>query len=129
MVGYQVLYSESNQLDLVGGVRYLYIRVPQTFTINENFSKKVTLGGHHWDGVVGLRGVKTINDKWYFDYYGDVGAGDSKLTWQAKVGFGYQFKKITGTFGFRYLRFDFKKDAALADLAAIGPNLGAKWTF
>ena len=55
--------------------------MPQTFTIKENSSKKVTLGGHHWDGVVGLMGVKTINDKWYFDYYGDVGAGDSKLTW------------------------------------------------
>jgi hypothetical protein len=36
---------------------------------------------------------------------------------------------LTGTFGFRYLRFDFKKDATLADLVAIGPYVGAKWTF
>ena len=89
----------------------------------------MTLGGHTWDGVIGMRGKTTLNEKWYMDYYADLGTGDSKLTYQAKVGFGYQFKKLTGTFGFRYLRWNFSSSSQLDNLRVIGPYVGAKWFF
>ena len=128
--GYQVAVSDKNQLDVIGGIRYLYIRAPLEFKLNENRAKKVILGGNgNWDGIVGLHGVGTINDKWYFDYYGDIGTGDSKFTWQTKLGFGYHFNKFTGTFGFRYLSWNLEKEIGLDDLSIIGPYVGAKWTF
>ena len=127
--GYQVTVNDKNQLDVIGGIRYLYLRVPLEFSLNDR-TKRVTLGGNgNWDGIVGLQGVRTINDKWYFDYYGDMGAGDSKFTWQTKLGFGYHFNKFTGTFGFRYLKWNLKKKTGLDDLSVIGPYVGAKWTW
>ena len=92
----------------------------------------MTLGGSDqdkWDGIVGLQGVRTINDKWYFNYYGDIGAGESDLTFQTKLGFGYQFNKFTGTFGFRYQRWNFDDKGDLDNLYVIGPYVGAKWTW
>lgn len=127
--GYQVAVNDKNQLDVIAGIRYLYIRVPLEFNLGDR-TRKVTLGGSDedkWDGIVGLQGVRTINDKWYFDYYGDIGTGDADLTWEAKVGFGYHFNKFTGTFGFRYQRWNFSDDDDLKDLYVIGPYLGAKW--
>ena len=127
--GYQVAENDNNQLDVIGGIRYLWIKVPVEFDLGDR-TNKVILGGHgNWDGIVGLQGVRTINDKWYFDYYGDLGGGDSKFTWQTKLGFGYHFKKFTGTFGFRYLKWNLEKKTGLDDLSVIGPYVGAKWTF
>ena len=129
--GYQVVVNDKNQLDVIAGLRYLYIRVPLEFNLGDQ-TRKVTLGGSDadkWDGIVGLQGVRTINDKWYFDYYGDIGAGESDLTFQTKLGFGYHFNKFTGTFGFRYLRWNFDKKGDLANLYVIGPYVGAKWTW
>ena len=130
--GYQVAVNDKNQLDVIAGVRYLYIRVPLEFDLNDNRTRKVTLGGSDedkWDGIVGLQGVRTINDKWYFDYYGDIGTGDSDLTFQTKLGFGYHFNKFTGTFGFRYLRWNFDDKGDLENMFVIGPYVGAKWTW
>ena len=43
--------------------------------------------------------------------------------------FGYHFNKFTGTFGFRYLKWNLKKKTGLDNLSVIGPYVGAKWTF
>ena len=56
-------------------------------------------------------------------------SGDVKITWQAKVGFGYHFNKFTGTFGFRYLRWNFGSSSDLDNLRIIGPYVGARWTW
>jgi hypothetical protein len=127
--GYQIAGNDKNQLDVIGGIRYLYIRVPLEFDLGDR-TRKVILGGNgNWNGIVGLQGVRTINDKWYFNYYGDIGTGDADITWQTKLGFGYHFNKFTGTFGFRYLRWNFDKKADLDNLYVIGPYVGAKWFF
>ena len=127
--GYQISSSDTNRLDFIGGVRYLYIRMPVDVDLTDNLTKSARPSGHSWNGIVGLEGVRTINDNWYFDYYADVGTGQADLTWQTKLGFGYNFNKWTGTFGFRYLRFDFSDGDAFKDMDVIGPYLGAKWTF
>jgi hypothetical protein len=130
--GYQVVVNDKNQMDVIAGIRYLYLRLPLEFNLGDR-TRKVTLGGSDedkWDGIVGLQGVRTINDKWYFDYYGDIGAGESDLTFQTKLGFGYHFNKFTGTFGFRYLRWNFDdKKGDLENMYVIGPYVGAKWAW
>jgi hypothetical protein len=127
--GYQVGGSGKNQFDIIGGVRYLYISVPITLSLNGEFQEKVNQKVITWDGLIGFQGKSTINDKWYFDYYGDVGTGDSRLTWQAKVGGGYHFNKWTATFGYRYQRWNFESDEVLKHLTINGPYIGAKWMF
>ena len=67
------------------------------------------------------------NDQWYFDYYGDAGSGGSKLTWQAKLGMGYEFNKWTATFGYRHMSYRFYNSGDLKSLRVTGPYLGAKW--
>ena len=131
--GYQFFGDNGHELHGVFGARYLYISLPIEIEVDAEIGpdvdKKVTLGGHNWDGVVGLRGKSTINEKWYTNYYLDVGTGDSKFTWQSKVGFGYQFNKFTGTFGFRYLKWNFGNSSQLDNLTVIGPYVGARWTW
>lgn len=56
--------------------------------------------------------------------------GESDLTWQAHVGFGYQ---ATDSFNivasYRFLRWEFDDDARMSDLDFSGPMLGAVFRF
>ena len=131
--GYQFFGDNGHELHGVFGARYLYIKVPieidAVAEIGPEEGINLNPGVHNWDGIVGLRGKSTINEKWYTNYYLDIGAGDSKFTWQTKVGFGYQFNKFTGTFGFRYLKWDFGNSSDLDNLTVIGPYVGARWNW
>ena len=128
--GHTIARSDRSRFDIIGGARYLYIKTGLDFDLEATpAEKEKTLGGHNWDFLLGFEGKTLINDQWYVDYYGDVGSGASKLTWQAKVGMGYEFNKWTGTFGFRYLRYNFPNSANLDHLQVLGPYVGAKWTW
>jgi hypothetical protein len=37
--------------------------------------------GNVWDGIVGIRGKVTLNEKWYLPYHLDVGTGNSEVTY------------------------------------------------
>jgi hypothetical protein len=124
--GYQIAGNDSYQLDVIAGARYLKLKLPLTIDIDDK-AEHVDPGGNTWDGIVGVSGVTTLNDKWYVDYYGDIGTGDSDLTWQTRVGFGYKLKKFTATAGLRYLRWNFPKKDELDNMRVIGPYVGAKW--
>jgi hypothetical protein len=126
--GYQIAESQRNSTDIIGGIRYIYIRIPVKIEgkiIDKSLVPKVIT----WDGIAGFRGQTEINDQWYFDYYADVGTGQSKITYQGKVGFGYRFNKWTGTFGYRYLHWNYKSDELLDHLSIYGPYIGAKFSW
>jgi len=126
--GYEFLNDGRHRLYALAGARYLYLKVPIEVDASVTpGDKKVTLGGHNWDGVIGIRGKSLIDDHWYANYGGDIGTGDSKFTWQAKVGLGYNFNKFTGTLGFRYLKWNFGSSNQLDNLTIIGPYVGARW--
>jgi hypothetical protein len=124
--GYQIAGNDRYQLDIIAGARYLNLELPLTIDIDDK-SESVDPGGNTWDAIVGVSGVTTLNDKWYVDYYGDIGTGDSDLTWETRVGIGYKFKKFTGTAGLRYQRWNFDKKSELDNLRVLGPYVGAKW--
>lgn len=119
--GYRVMETEKADLDLIAGARYLWIKVPLKFEIGsiENNSEPAD---ELWDGIVGARGKVALSDKWYMNYYGDVGGGGSDLTWQARLGLGYRFDKVDAIFGYRYL--DYNLDGDLDDLTVKGPYAG-----
>lgn len=129
--GYQLGGDESSPVRVVGGLRYLYVRIPVEFNAaNIGLSKKVIESGQSWSAIFGLEGKKTLNEKWYMDYYADFGGGGkTNLTYQLKVGGGYRFNKFTATFGVRYLRFNFDSNSELENMRVLGPYMGARWTF
>ncbi|HOM11871.1 MAG TPA: hypothetical protein PLB41_00960 [Rubrivivax sp.] len=89
------------------------------------------VGFTNWDGIVGLRGRARLgaDRTWFIPFYVDVGAGDSRLTWQVNAGIAYQFD--WGALGatWRYLDYDFKSGAPVTDLRFSGPVIGASFAF
>jgi len=84
------------------------------------------------DGIVGASGkVNLDNQKMlYFSYYGDVGTGDSDLTWSVQGILGYRLNKrwnLQG--GYRFVRWNFESGDSLSTLNVRGPIFGATYKF
>jgi hypothetical protein len=62
-------------------------------------------------------------------FYVDVGTGNSDLTWQAMLGFGYAFG--WGDLGavWRYLDYDLKSNGPIQDLNFNGPAVGVTFRW
>jgi hypothetical protein len=63
------------------------------------------------------------------DFDADVGAGDSKLTWQAWPGVGYRLEKVDVVAGYRHLKWETDDGDTIDDLGFKGPTLGVKFRF
>lgn len=123
-VAYSITESEKLDLDVVAGLRYLYMK--PTLGINGSDmsdSDSVT------DGIVGLRGQYDMNEKWSMPFQIDVGAGDSDVTWQAFAGVGYAYENFDLIAGYRHMEWDFDTGVPLKDLSMSGPIIGAKYRF
>ncbi|MEI2789432.1 MAG: hypothetical protein V9E93_11155 [Steroidobacteraceae bacterium] len=66
---------------------------------------------------------------WFVPYLVDVGAGDSKLTWQAMIGLGHTFQALDVKAVWRYLEYDFGNDSPIQSLNFNGPALGVTYRF
>jgi hypothetical protein len=132
-VGYDLLDRGKFNLTLVGGLRYLWIDT--TFKVKRSNryryrENKVSGSQSNWDGIVGVRGQVLLTGKWYLPYYGDIGTGDSDLTWQVWGGVGYRFKHFDLVGGYRYMAWNFDDDDYIVDdLNMSGPFIGAVFTF
>jgi hypothetical protein len=84
-----------------------------------------------WDAIVGLKGRFGFgaDHNWVMPFYFDVGAGDSDLTWQAMLGFGYAFGWGDLGVAWRYLDYDLKSDGAIQDLNFNGPAAGVTFRW
>jgi len=90
---------------------------------------KVSESGHVWDGIAGVKGQVNLTDKWYIPFYGDIGIGNSELTWQAFAGIAYKFKKVHVILANRYLYWEFDDSDVFDDLNLGGPYVGVKFLF
>jgi len=126
---YNVMNTDKANVNLLAGVRYLYMKVGLTV----DPLAKVSNSDDVWNGIVGAKGQINLNEKWYVPFYVDVGTGDTDLTWQAFTGIGYKYKKFDLNVGYRYLDYDFEKgdpgSGLLNDLNISGPIIGAKFNF
>jgi hypothetical protein len=61
--------------------------------------------------------------------YGDIGTGESDLTWPAAGGIGYKFSwgEVLGMW--RYLDYKFKSNKQLEDLTLNGPMIGVTFRW
>jgi hypothetical protein len=82
-----------------------------------------------FDGIVGLRGRLVLGAGFHLPYALDVGAGSSRLTWQAAAGIGYQTGWAGVTLGYRHLSYDQGGDRLVQDVSFSGPFLAVNITF
>lgn len=82
-----------------------------------------------WDAIVGVKGRFALgaNHNWVVPFYFDVGAGDSDLTWQAMLGFGYAFG--WGDLGVAWRYLEYELDANFSDANFSGPAFGATFRW
>ena len=130
-VGYAVVDSDKARVELLGGLRYLDLSLKANLAADGEVLLDDKVSRSDWDGVIGARATVFLNDKWYMPLYGDIGTGDSDLTWQLGAGIGYRFNKVNLTLAYRYLKYEFdgSSDAILDNLTMKGPALGVSFYF
>ena len=126
---YRVVEDNQFNLDVLGGMRYLYMDVNLKFNVLDDLGDD----GSVYNGVVGFRGNAQLNKNWSLPFYYDIGKGDSELTYQAFAGARYSFPSFDLSAGYRYMKFKFDDDddfgGVLNNLVIKGPMVGAKYWF
>ena len=129
---YSVYQTDKHDVQLLAGVRYFWLDLDAGLDTSIIPADGILVSGqdHVWDGIVGVRGVSKLSDKWILSYRFDIGAGGSDQTWNAVTQLGYQFDWGSLAVGYRYLHYDFDSDFKLMkDLDVHGPLIGALWEF
>jgi hypothetical protein len=131
-VDYELIRTDKNTVGAFVGARSLWldIVITETGTIRRlSGSARESGSGWNVDGIVGMQGRYTLDDKSFLRWYGDVGTGDSNLTWSASGEVVYQFKRFEAFGGYRYMTWDLGDNEALSDLTVMGPRIGAIFRF
>ncbi len=128
---YRIAARPNYTMDVIAGARMFEIKqrldwTPYVAGIPLGESRRSNVDDRVWDGIVGAKGRYAFgqNLAWSIPYYLDVGAGQSRLTWQAAIGITYGFK--WGELGamWRYLDYDFKSGGSVQDMSLSGPMVG-----
>ena len=115
-------------LDLLAGARYFNMDLD--FEANVGASTiKYSDSEDVLDGIIGAQVTIDLSDRWYLSCYADVGAGESKLTWQVWPGVGYRYEKVDVVAGYRHLEWETDDGDTFEDLNFSGPMLGVKFPF
>ncbi len=136
---YRVSSDPAFTMDVLAGARYLDLRQ----TLKYEFAGDIgplplpgragssTVSESIWDGIVGVKGRYAFGEgrNWSVPFYVDVGAGQSKHTWQAATGVGYAFKWGDAYAIWRYLDYGFKSEKRIQDLNFNGPMIGVAFRW
>jgi hypothetical protein len=136
---WRVLPDPASPVDLVFGTRLLDIDQKLDWQFSGNVGSiplpvrtgSQTASLHNWDAIVGLKGRFALGAerKWFVPYYLDVGAGQSKSTWQAIGGVGYTFGWGDLVGAWRHLDYKMKSDSKVQSLSFDGPSVAAVWRW
>lgn len=114
------LIDSSTKVDLLAGGRY--VNIGTSFYVPPSLRglgayRQDTVAG--WAGIVGVRAVVPVADRWSLMGYLDGGGGSGYNTWQVMAGAIYQWTPSTSVkFGYRLL--DFRPDDAVVDKMQTG---------
>lgn len=126
---YRVLGNDKSSLSLLAGGRYLSMDVDIAYSFEPGSSGNLSNSGNVLDFVVGAMGRVDLNDRWYLNYYGDVGWGDSDRTWRVVAGANYRMKKVDLTLGYSVLNWDFDNSGLIREMKLSGPYMAVKFRF
>ncbi len=127
------------RLDVIGGARMLDIQQKLNWQLSGNVgpialpdrSGARSVDMRNWDAIIGAKGRATFGERrqWFLPYYLDVGAGDSKLTWQAMAGVGYTFGwgDLVGVW--RYVDYQMKSGKPIESMNFNGPAIAAAFRW
>lgn len=127
--GYRFFDNQTTSLDLTGGVRYVWLDAKTKLKTDFLPTLSESESWNNYDAVVGVRGATQLSDKWYLSYYGDVGTGNSDLTWQAAVAANYRMKNVTLSVGYRHIYWDFDDFGPFDTLTLSGAFAGVVIPF
>jgi hypothetical protein len=133
--GYDVFRDDRSFVQLFGGFRYLGIRTTLDWSFQGPLADlprtgSVSASPDIWDGIAGIRGERALGEgRWKVIYYGDVGGGASKLTWQASAQLAYAQRWGDIGFGWRYLDYEQEKGKVSQGLRMSGPILTMHYRF
>ena len=141
--GYNAVQVPWATLDLIGGVRYMGVKMEIDYQLTADVTGTGPLGNtvtfprtgsvekseDVWTGIVGVKGrLKLGESNWFVPYYGDIGWGSSLFTWQGSGGIGYAFSWGDVRLEYRYLSYS-QGDDLFKELSAGGISLGAYFVF
>ena len=127
-VAYRVIDDDMTSIDLLVGARYF--KLDLDFDADVGASKiKYSDSEDALDGIIGAQAKIALSERWYLSGYADVGAGDSKLTWQVWPGVGYRFENVDAVAGYRHLKWETDDGDTIDDLSFSGPTVGVKFRF
>lgn len=136
---YQAVADRTMNVDVVAGARFLDIRQTLTLELSADVGSEAGPGRSrssavhptYWDAIVGAKGQFHFGPRgeWFVPWYVDVGAGQSKLTWQAIGGLGYAFDWGQVIGAWRYLDYDFKSGSDLESMYFNGPMVGVAFSW
>lgn len=131
---YAIARTPHYESEVLFGARMIDTTQKVDLTFNGNIagtglpgrSVSVEIESNNWDAIVGVKGVATLSGdgRWILPYYVDIGAGESKFTWQALLAVGYRFNWGTTTLGWRYLDYDMKSGDPIQDVNFSGAFVG-----
>jgi len=128
--GYTVVQAPWGGIDLLGGGRYWHPKV-EVSADAPGGSVDIGGGSRSWiDGIAGARVRYNPAEKWHLFAKGDVGAGGSKLTWQAFGGLGFDVSNCCAvTAAYKHLDVNYERDALVSDNYTSGAVLGFEIRF
>jgi hypothetical protein len=93
--------------DLLAGARYSYMKNVLTVTSGPYAGYQSSVKDEWWDALAGARLIYSLAKAWRLIGYFDVGAGGSKLTWQAKGAVDWRLSRVLSLeAGYRHFYFD-----------------------
>jgi len=127
--GYAVYREDDLRVDLVGGLRYLNVKVGLDLDGGLLSATSLQEDDSWVDAVAGLRGSVPLSQRWHLGWYGDAGSGGSELTWQLAGWLDYRFSWGSVGGGWRHLYVDYEKSRIKLDAALTGPFIAADFHF
>lgn len=122
-VTYRVLDDSWYRVELLGGVRYMYVE--NKFDFNTEKLDSLSAKDNLWDGFGGIRLKGILNDSISATVRADVGGGSSDLVWNVAALVDWKFKHCGSAYaGYRVLDYTVSKEALGLNLQAKGPVIG-----
>jgi opacity protein-like surface antigen len=98
------------RLDIVGGARLLPVSAGLEVTSGVLEGSQASGSNIAVDGFVGAKLAFPLMNRLMLEAYADIGAGDSKLSWQTLTGLSYKLSRaVSAKLGYRYLGINNEK--------------------
>jgi len=129
-VGYRVLVTRWGGVDALVGGRYWSPHMKVSADAAGGSTDIASGERSWWDGIGGLRLRAEPVPRWHLFAASDVGAGGSKLTWQASGGVGFDAGSCCSIVAaYRYLDLDYDHAGFVNNTSVSGPGFGIEIRF